>query len=73
CSYCEDIAKYFFYKNYKVYVICLYQSLNLNKYSERVFLLDSFSSTKLAKIVDQIDPKKKNEYLNWLWVFRENA
>ena len=62
-SACEDIAKFFFNLKYKVFAICIFKSLRLFDYCEKIFTLKKLTNFEILKLLNTIDPKKKKEIL----------
>ena len=55
-SYCEDLRKIFYKKNFKIFIICVYNSLNLKDYCKKVVLTKNLNSKNLLSILKKIDP-----------------
>ena len=60
---CEDLAKIFYRLNYKVFVICKYESLNLKKYCDKIICVNFDEKFKINNFINKIDDKENLEIL----------
>ena len=50
------LQKFFIKKNFEVFAICFYNSLNLKNYCKKVILTKNLDSKNLFSILKKIDP-----------------